>query len=700
MRISNDKTIELLERIDSPVKRLDIGFNFEDDDYFQLETTFHEKRYEIARFKYTLARFTYTLSDPAEWERLGRAIGLCSSIQELDMRKMKGEIGQIDDFIQEVYQCIGLLYRGLESNTSIKHLKLDMDFFPSSGVFPTLNLNGALFKENLKQLTLSSEVPIRMNQSLMITQLLESTSLDRFDLSDCRIPTKKVYGTRIILACIRVRRLDIKSMNTTEGATALATLLRNRRSIPSQFSVHKNMSAKNLYIILDGLASNSTLKKLDIHVKNTDIEASRFEQLLCNASSIEGIRNSNHTLEELDNLESSHEYMDVTPFVRECLNLNRNTNKDKVIRTKIARYYFRGEFDVSSFVTMNTKLLPRVMAMIEGDAISRRDAIYRLLKNIPDLCTFPSGVSRKRKNNTLYSETHLSIMHPNNTTNQHDHQNYHSIPGRNRNNHRDRPNQKFQGSDGPFYHPLQLGQTYQRSQNVIAHKQHRFLVAPSFCPNQASCQQQFQMQPVAPTIQRQQNLAVATEVQHAVACNSGHNKEQKSTMVQKPKHKLNKFCEKLKKLNEKKANTAKVNIREENESLKEEKRIQKKRTKEMLRQSRAELSKVQEENKKLKEEMNHMNEEVSRANVAQVKVMDKIRKLKEEKKRMANEISEANEQVKKLKEEVSQANVAQAKVTEDENKRLKEEKKRMAEEISEANEQVEKLKATIRTLVS
>lgn len=48
---------------------------------------------------------------------------------------------------------------------------------------------------------------------------------------------------------------------------------------------------------------------------------------------------------------------------------------------------------------------------------------------------------------------------------------------------------------------------------------------------------------------------------------------------------------------------------------------------EMLRQSRAELSKAQEENKKLKEEKKRMTEEVSKANVAQVKVIDENKKL-------------------------------------------------------------------------
>eukprot|EP00956_Cyclotella_meneghiniana_P009478 scaffold13120_cov22-Cyclotella_meneghiniana.AAC.2 len=395
--MSQDELMERLERNDSPVKQLDIDLNFDDVDYYDyVQITFRDAQRKYANWD-KVAVLGYDFSDLAEWERLGRAIGRCSSIRKVEMtKKVKWGINQIDDLNQEVYQCIDSLYRGLESNTSIKCLKLDMDFFPSSGVFPTLNLNDAQFKEKLKHLTLTSEVPIRMNQSSMILRLLQSTSLVSFDVRNCRFSTEAVYS-RIISACTRVQRLNIKYMNRT-CATALATLFGDQRSILSQFSVYKNMSAKNLYIIVDGLASNSTLKKL--LMSNNDLETSKFERLLCNTSSIEGIHNSNHTLEELEFTDWNRGFDHFwSPFLKDCFRLNKETNKRKVIRTKIARFYFRGDFDVSPFVNMNVKLLPKVMAMIEGDDISRRDAIYRLLKSIPDLCTFHSGLSSKRKNN-------------------------------------------------------------------------------------------------------------------------------------------------------------------------------------------------------------------------------------------------------------------------------------------------------------
>ena len=65
----------------------------------------------------------------------------------------------------------------------------------------------------------------------------------------------------------------------------------------------------------------------------------------------------------------------------------------------------------------------------------------------------------------------------------------------------------------------------------------------------ASGQQQFQMQPVAPTIQHQQNLAIVAATSSVP------------------------WCKKLKERKQSKANAAKVKIREENKRLKEEKRM-------------------------------------------------------------------------------------------------------------------------------
>ena len=54
-------------------------------------------------------------------------------------------------------------------------------------------------------------------------------------------------------------------------------------------------------------------------------------------------------------------------LIHNLLELNTNKKKEKVIQTKIARYFFIGDFDLSPFLNMNVPLLSRVLALIEGE---------------------------------------------------------------------------------------------------------------------------------------------------------------------------------------------------------------------------------------------------------------------------------------------------------------------------------------------
>ena len=67
-------------------------------------------------------------------------------------------------------------------------------------------------------------------------------------------------------------------------------------------------------------------------------------------------------------------------MIETCLELNKNATKEKVIRQKIARYYFTGEFDISPFLGMPVSVLPEVLGLIEGDDIYQQSAIFRMLK--------------------------------------------------------------------------------------------------------------------------------------------------------------------------------------------------------------------------------------------------------------------------------------------------------------------------------
>eukprot|EP00956_Cyclotella_meneghiniana_P011208 scaffold15731_cov38-Cyclotella_meneghiniana.AAC.2 len=82
--------------------------------------------------------------------------------------------------------------------------------------------------------------------------------------------------------------------------------------------------------------------------------------------------------------------MDIYRTIKDCLALNRISNKNKVIREKIARYYFVGDFDISPFAGLPISVVPSVLGMIKGVKRARQSAIFRLLKSIPDLCNVGS----------------------------------------------------------------------------------------------------------------------------------------------------------------------------------------------------------------------------------------------------------------------------------------------------------------------
>jgi len=144
--------------------------------------------------------------------------------------------------------------------------------------------------------------------------------------------------------------------------------------------------------ITTSLTENTQLKKLRLSGLRDEYKPSfDSNKLLCDISSINSIlSSSNHTIERLD-------ISDDLPFLAEqCLQLNRNEDKDEVKHQKIFAFYFVGKFDVSPFLTMPVSVLPEVMSQIEGR--NKLSAIHRFLCCIPDLCNVSDRVSKPTGN--------------------------------------------------------------------------------------------------------------------------------------------------------------------------------------------------------------------------------------------------------------------------------------------------------------
>jgi hypothetical protein len=151
-------------------------------------------------------------------------------------------------------------------------------------------------------------------------------------------------------------------------------------------------------VISESLVRNTRLKHLRIrhhYGRISESDCFESENLLCDFSSIDNIYNSNHMLEEM-NL-SGHT---LSPSAKQCLELNKNKDKDQVVHNKIKQFYFTDEFDLSPF--SNMPVCPAgSLSQIGGE--KKKSAIYRLLQCMPQLCnssghkcTHQSGNNRQK----------------------------------------------------------------------------------------------------------------------------------------------------------------------------------------------------------------------------------------------------------------------------------------------------------------
>jgi len=155
-------------------------------------------------------------------------------------------------------------------------------------------------------------------------------------------------------------------------------------------------------LLLDGNEEEGRITSLD-----------PFVDILCNQSSINATFDSNHTLEALTYYSSCPENLAM------LLKTNRNKSKWEVARLKILMTHFEGEFDLAPFGCMNLKVLAEVLGWLGKESEKREEslsAVYRLLKNFPHLCGFPSKkkmlmlqqaeeiISLKARVNTLEAE--------------------------------------------------------------------------------------------------------------------------------------------------------------------------------------------------------------------------------------------------------------------------------------------------------
>eukprot|EP00956_Cyclotella_meneghiniana_P032355 scaffold88504_cov41-Cyclotella_meneghiniana.AAC.1 len=337
-----------------------------------------------------IATFSHDLGDPDEWNQFGKAIGCSTSLRRIDLR---GLTDGSNNRTSESDQSMEAIYRGIERNCSIEDLKIDTDLIVGNGTtLPKLNLNDAQFKTSIKHFTVSGSISEGI--SFVISSFIENILLESFNMAHVEECAEEISESdfewafvRIVSACTKVKKLHVYCKSASQYAE-VASLLMNPRSVLSEMDFCGRFdNAEGLSTIAAGLARNKTLEIL--RSRGFEGNLRPIAKALCDASSIKRIHASNHTLQKI--CRRPGETMPLMPqMIKDCLKLNKTANKNEVIRNKIARYYFIGDFDMSPFIDMPVSVLPEVLNLIEEDDIYRQSAIFRMLKTIPELCNVSS----------------------------------------------------------------------------------------------------------------------------------------------------------------------------------------------------------------------------------------------------------------------------------------------------------------------
>ena len=368
--------------------------------------------------------FVHRCSDIEQMTRLGESIGISKLIHECCIQ-IKVSSGTMDpnNFLRSLdnapsYQRLQSIYRGIESNTSIKTLTLDLESIgiPRNESFSLLNFQNAQFISNLNDFRILNINSVTLNDddSTVIAQALAGM-LSLVSLNIRYLATRASAFRTIISACPSSVEWLYISCDTAEHCSILASFLQSNHLMVSHLNVTKKdsidveedsldsfqLSEQEASMIIDGLKNGNTcLETLYIFCCKGDTFFTSAQTLLCDTTSIESICLSNHTLIGLQPFPESEVRFDVFSeqevkfgIIVDSLRLNRNSNKNRVIREKISRYYFVGNFDVSPFVKLPVSVVPSVLGMIKGKKLDRQSAIFRLLKSIPDLCNVVSRVN-------------------------------------------------------------------------------------------------------------------------------------------------------------------------------------------------------------------------------------------------------------------------------------------------------------------
>jgi hypothetical protein len=294
----------------------------------------------------------------------------------------------------------------LKNNKTIKDLRLRLDHQIISTFLGYFLQNNSKMREPESKCEISFFGDfLTLEQITVLATVLRDARLWHLDLKGLSwFELEDGSFEQIVSACLGVNKLDVES-STNSHFTAVASLLRDPMSMLTYIKMDRCRYIPDdfdgtmaLREIAESLAGNTRLKTIklpdDISFYGSE-SVDEIDNLLCDSSTLEKIRSSNHTLEKIiyrDQVDQVSVEANISTRSRECLVLNRNTDKNKVIQNKVMQFYFVGHFDPAPFANMPLRVLPTVMSLGK-EASNKQTALFELLRTIPDLCNRSSRSS-------------------------------------------------------------------------------------------------------------------------------------------------------------------------------------------------------------------------------------------------------------------------------------------------------------------
>ena len=344
--------------------------------------------------------------DVANWRRYGNLVKTNKTVEGLMC--IVGGRGDIqlnevpfDEINHETAHCLEAFFERLKDNTTIEEILLDPDL---STKIPPLALRH--FFQNNKRLewvglfSSTDGDSISPQQSIHLSTVLRDIPLKTLHIG-CRFINNGSIE-HILSAC---RRVNVLWMNRDRHHqflydnyvfTALAEVLRDPTTKWQELCVqcinNPSLDAQRAENdILSSLTQNAQLKTLKVyHLFQGDEAVECFASILCDATSIESILQSNHTVEAIR--VDAHAVQDPC---HQYLELNKNLDKRKVAQIKIMQYYLSKKFEASPLPSMPLAVLPQVLG-IDVPKRHKCTAVFNIFKGIPELCNVSSRNEEKR----------------------------------------------------------------------------------------------------------------------------------------------------------------------------------------------------------------------------------------------------------------------------------------------------------------